>query len=95
VTTSIAQSIGLDDISVRSSASGARTVAARGTPDATGQVVSIGKRLSENLTVAWEQGLTVATNALRIEYSLTSSLSVRAEAGTVSGLGLFYRKSFE
>jgi len=95
VTTSIAQSMGLDDISVRSSAAGARTVSARGTPDATGQVVSIGKRLSENLTVAWEQGLTVATNALRIEYSLTTSLSVRAEAGTVSGLGLFYRKSFE
>ena len=95
MTTSIAESMGLDDISVRSSASGARTVATRGTPDATGQVVSIGKRLSENLTVAWEQGLTVATNALRIEYNLTSSLSVRAEAGTVSGLGLFYRKSFE
>jgi len=87
--------MGLDDISVLSSAAGARTVAARGTPDATGQVVSIGKRLSENLTVAWEQGLTVATNALRIEYNLTTSLSVRAEAGTVSGLGLFYRKSFE
>jgi translocation and assembly module TamB len=95
VTTSIAQSMGLDDISVRSSASGARTVAARGTPDATGQVVSIGKRLTDKLSVAWEQGLTVATNALRIEYALTTSLSVRAEAGTVSGLGLFYRRNFE
>jgi translocation and assembly module TamB len=94
VTTSIAQSMGLDDISVRSSAGTARSAVRGGTPDATGQVVSIGKRLSENLTVAWEQGLTVATNALRIEYSLTNSLSVRAEAGTVSGLGLFYRKSF-
>jgi autotransporter translocation and assembly factor TamB len=86
--------MGLDDISIRSSAGTARTAARTGTPDATGQVVAVGKRLSENLTVAWETGLTVATNALRIEYSLTSSLSVRAEAGTVSGLGLFYRKSF-
>ena len=94
VTTSIAQSMGLDDISIRSSAGTARTAARTGTPDTTGHVVSIGKRLSEHLTVAWEQGLTVATNALRIEYSLTQSLSVRAEAGTVSGLGLFYRKSF-
>ena len=93
VTTSIAQSMGLDDISFKSGTVPARNVA-RGTPDATGQVVSIGKRLSENLTVAWEQGLTVATNALRIEYALSSTLSVRAEAGTVSGLGLFYRKSF-
>ena len=94
VTTSIAQSMGLDDISFKSGTVPARNVA-RGAPDATGQVVSIGKRLSENLTVAWEQGLTVATNALRIEYSLTSTLSVRAEAGTVSGLGLVYRRSFE
>jgi translocation and assembly module TamB len=94
VTASIAQSIGLDDISVKSGTVAARNVA-RGTPDATGQVVSIGKRLSENLTVAYEQGLTVATNALRIEYALSSTLSVRAEAGTVSGLGLVYRRTFE
>ncbi len=85
MTASIAQSIGLDDISVKSGTVAARN-AARGTPDATGQVVSIGKRLSEKLTVAYEQGLTVATNALRIEYALSSTLSVRAEAGTVSGL---------
>ena len=93
VTASIAQSFGLDDISLKSGTAPARN-APRGTPDATGQVVSIGKRLNEHLTVAWEQGLTVATNALRIEYSLTSTLSVRAEAGTVSGVGLFYRKNF-
>ena len=94
VTASIAQSIGLDDISVKSGTVAARN-AARGTPDATGQVVSIGKRLSEKLTVAYEQGLTVATNALRIEYALSSTLSVRAEAGTVSGFGLVYRRNFE
>jgi translocation and assembly module TamB len=94
VTTSIAQSIGLDDISVRSGAAPARNVAG-GTPGVTGQVVSIGKRISENLTIAWEQGLTVATNALRVEYALSNSLSLRAEAGTVSGLGVYYRKNFE
>jgi translocation and assembly module TamB len=94
MTASIAQSMGLDDISVKSGTVAARN-AARGTPDATGRVVSIGKRLSENLTVAYEQGLTVATNALRIEYALSSTLSVRAEAGTVSGLGLVYRRNFE
>ena len=94
VTTTFAQSIGLDDISFRSGTVAARG-AARGTPDATGQVVSIGKRLNERLSVAWEQGLTVATNALRVEYALSNSLSVRAEAGTVSGVGLFYRRSFE
>jgi translocation and assembly module TamB len=94
MTASIAQSMGLDDISVKSGTVAARN-ATRGTPDAAGRVVSIGKRLSENLTVAYEQGLTVATNALRIEYALSSTLSVRAEAGTVSGLGLVYRRNFD
>ena len=37
----------------------------------------------------------VTTNALRVEYALSNSLSVRAEAGTVSGVGLFYRRNFE
>ena len=59
----IAQSMGLDDISFRSGTVAARN-AARGTPDTTGQVVSIGKRLNEKLTIAWEQGLTVATTGV-------------------------------
>ena len=62
---------------------------------ASGQVVSIGKRLSNRLTLVYEQGLTVATNALRLEYALSRTLTVRVEAGTVSGVGLFYRRSYD
>jgi len=95
VTATIAQSIGLDDITFKSG-TGAPTRGTTGTASsATGQVVTLGKRLNERLTVAWEQGLTVATNALRIEYALTNTLSVRAEAGTVSGVGLYYRRNFD
>ena len=94
VTASIAQSIGLDDISFKSGSASTRGATAA-PPAATGQVVTLGKRLNERLSVAWEQGLTVATNALRIEYALTNSLSVRAEAGTVSGVGLYYRRNFD
>jgi len=95
VTTSIAQSIGLDDITFRSASTTATRNATATTPTASGQVVTLGKRLNERLTVAWEQGLTVATNALRVEYALTNTLSARAEAGTVSGVGLYYRRNFE
>jgi translocation and assembly module TamB len=95
VTASIAQSIGLDDISFKSATSAPGRGTAATTPSATGQVVTLGKRLNERLTVAYEQGLTVATNALRIEYALSSTLSVRAEAGTVSGVGLYYRRNFD
>ena len=94
VTTSIAQSLGFDDVSFKS-AQGASQASARGTPDAQGQVVAVGKRLSENLAIVYEQGLTVATNALRLEYSLTGSLTLRADAGTVSGMGLYYRHTFD
>jgi translocation and assembly module TamB len=58
-------------------------------------VVSFGKRISDRLTLVYEQGLTVASNALRIEYALSRTLTLRAEAGFVSSVGLFYRRSFD
>ena len=67
----------------------------RGTSDASGQVVAVGKRLSDKLSLIYEQGLSVASNALRLEYSVSRTLTLRAEAGTVSGVGLFYRKTFD
>jgi translocation and assembly module TamB len=94
VTATIAQRLGLDDILIKSSTAGTRS-GARGAPNAEGQVLAVGKRLSENLSIAYEQGLTVATNALRLEYSVTGSLTLRAEAGTVSGVGIYYRRNFD
>jgi translocation and assembly module TamB len=93
VSTSLAQSIGVDDISIRGASGAPR--GATGTPDATGQVIAVGKRLSDRISVVYEQGLTVATNALRIEYELTRSLTLRAEAGTISGVGVYFRRSFD
>jgi translocation and assembly module TamB len=58
------------------------------------QVVVFGKRISDRLTLGYEQGLALASGALRLEYALTRTLTVRAEAGAVSALGLFYRRSF-
>jgi autotransporter translocation and assembly factor TamB len=37
----------------------------------------------------------VASNALSIEYALSRTLTLRAEAGTVSSVGLFFRRSFD
>lgn len=88
--TTLAQSVGLDDISVRSSSS-----AAGDSGSGTGnQVVAVGKRLSDRLYVVYEQGLSVANNALKIEYALTRSITLRAEAGLISGVGIYYRRSF-
>jgi translocation and assembly module TamB len=59
------------------------------------QVVAFGKRISDRLNLVYEQGLTAATNALRIEYTLTRTLTLRAEAGVVSSLGLYFRRTFD
>ncbi|MFO1322991.1 MAG: translocation/assembly module TamB domain-containing protein [Burkholderiales bacterium] len=88
ITTQIANSIGLDDISVRETGSSV----VGGT---TGQVVSFGKRISDRLSLVYEQGLTVATNALRLEYALSRSLTLRAEAGTVSSFGIYFRRTYD
>lgn len=87
LTTTIANRLGLDDISFRESSTSA-------TGGASGQVVALGKRISDRLTVVYEQGLTVATNALRIEYALSQTLTLRAEAGTVSSVGIFFRRVY-
>ena len=88
ITTQIANTIGLDDISVR----GSDAAVTGGTST---QVVAFGKRITDRLTLVYEQGLTVASNALRIEYALSRTLTLRAEAGTVSSVGLFFRRSFD
>ena len=94
VSATIAQRIGLDDISFKS-VSGAPRGGAPGAPGTESQVVAVGKRLSDRLSIVYEQGLTIATNALRVEYELTRSLTLRADAGTVGGIGLYFRRSFD
>jgi len=88
LTTTLANSIGLDDISLRERSNAVIS----GT---TSQVVAFGKRINDRLTLVYEQGLTVANNALRIEYALTRSLTLRAEAGVISSLGLYFRRSYD
>ena len=36
-----------------------------------------------------------ASSALKVEYALTRNVTVRAETGTVSGLGIQYNRSFD
>src|SRR4029434_8934970 len=90
LTTEIAQTLGLDDISVRSGGIGNTGVA--GT---TGQVIGFGKRITDRLTLGYEQGLSLASNAVRLEYALSNTLTLRAEAGVVSGVGIYYRRTYE
>ncbi len=80
----IAKAFGLDEISLR------------GSGEVADRVVAVGKRLSDRLYISYEQGLgTVASQLVKLDFSLTQRLAVRAETGTSSGIGLFYRFSWD
>lgn len=80
----LARTFGLDEISLR------------GTSDVETRVVAFGKRLSDKVYVSYEQGLgTVASNLVKLDYSFSRRWSVRAQTGTSSGGGLFYRFSWD
>ncbi|MBC7781952.1 MAG: translocation/assembly module TamB domain-containing protein, partial [Proteobacteria bacterium] len=81
ITRRIADALGLDDVGV----SGSSAIA--------GQVVTVGKRLSDRVYIAYEQAVTTATNLLRIDFELHRFVTLRAEAGAVSGFGIFYTRS--
>nr|MCU0951782.1 translocation/assembly module TamB domain-containing protein [Burkholderiaceae bacterium] len=105
LTTQLARRLGIDDISLRSSdgayagsllprSSVAGTV--RGTGGtAAGDIVSIGKRLSDNITVSYEQALAGTASLVQISYQLTQRLSVLARAGTENALDLVYSFAFD
>ena len=81
-------SIGLDEFSVGQRATGT------GVDAVEGQVVTVGKRLTDRLYIAYDQGLTIATNALRIEYVLSRFFTVSAFTGTTSGVALNFRRNW-
>ncbi|MBK6803616.1 MAG: translocation/assembly module TamB domain-containing protein [Betaproteobacteria bacterium] len=89
-TTTMARQFGLDDVSFRS-----QTALTAGGQAVANAVVAFNKRLNDRLSLVYEQGITVATNVLRLEYTLTQSITLRAETGTASGLGIAYRRSFD
>ena len=79
-----ARAFGLDEISLR------------GSGEVGDRVVAVGKRLSDRLYVSYEQGLGLMASALvKLDLALTERWSVRAETGTSSGVGMFYRFSWD
>lgn len=84
LTQKVANSLGLDELAVRSSSEIATSV------------VAVGKRLSDKLLVTYEHGLgTAAENLVKLDYALTRRVSLRAETGSTTGLGVFYRLAWD
>ena len=80
----LAKSFGLDEISFR------------GTGEVQDRAIALGKRLSDKVYISYEQGLgTVTSSLVKLDYALSRRWSLRAETGTSSGWGVFYRFSWD
>ena len=80
----IARRFGLDEISLR------------GTGEVQDRVVAVGKRLSDRLYISYEQGLgATASQLVKLDFSLTYRIALRAETGTSSGGGILFRYSWD
>ncbi|WPB56626.1 translocation/assembly module TamB domain-containing protein [Xylophilus sp. GOD-11R] len=82
----VAKKLGLDEIGFKGPGSGNNASAA---------ALTFGKRLSQNLYVTYEAGLSGAVGSLYIFYDLTRRLTLRGQAGsTKNGLDLIYTLMF-
>ncbi|MCX9158232.1 translocation/assembly module TamB domain-containing protein [Niveibacterium sp. 24ML] len=59
-----------------------------------GQVLLIGKRLTQNINLSFEQSLSGGETLVKLSYALTRTLSLVARAGTDNALDLQYNISF-
>ncbi|HEY8120594.1 MAG TPA: translocation/assembly module TamB domain-containing protein [Myxococcota bacterium] len=85
----VARIVGLDEISLRSTGESASA-------EASDRAVALGKRLSDKFYVEYEYGLEAASHLVRLHYTLTRALSVRAEtSGDAANLGVNFRKSWD
>jgi translocation and assembly module TamB len=90
-TRQIARSLGLDDISFSTMSTGVGT----GSGTLGTNVVAFGKRLSDRLYLLYEQAIAGTGSVVKLDYMLTRSISLRAEAGTRTGGSINYRYSFD
>ena len=68
----------------------------RGSSELAGNVVALGKRYSDNIYISFEQAISTTTEYLvKLDYALTQRVSLRGQTGTTSGVGVFYRYSWD
>jgi translocation and assembly module TamB len=61
---------------------------------ATGQIVSVGKRLSANLMLSYEQALNATGSVVKLTANLSRNLSVVGRAGSDNALDVFWNYRF-
>ena len=83
-TAPLAHALNVDEVGLRS-----------GDASTQQQFVTIGKRISDRVYLAFDQGLGGAESLLRLEMTLTQRIALRAQAGRTGSFGLFYRYAWD
>ena len=84
--TSLMESLGLDELSLSGSG---------GDSGATGATVTLGKRLSNDFYVAYESGLAGTMGVFTIFYDLSRNLTLRARTGEQSAIDLIWTLRYD
>lgn len=100
ITGSLAQALGLDQIALTQSSTttGPRSqvvTSSNNTTTVGGQVVSVGKRLSSNALLTYEQGVAGATSVVKLTWNLTRHLALIGSTGTEQAVDVRYVFSFK
>jgi translocation and assembly module TamB len=85
VTDKISQALGVDELSIRQV----------GSDPLTGQIGTIGKRLSKEAYISYEQGLAAAAGVTKLTYALTPKITLVARAGMDNAIDVLYSLSFD
>jgi translocation and assembly module TamB len=103
----VARSLGIDELSIRSGQTGSgsllpnRGVAGALRGDASsattvaGEIVTIGKRFSDSLSVSYEQAISGTSRVAQLSYRLSNRLSLVGRAGTDNAVDLVYTFAFD
>lgn len=78
----VARRFGLDEFSIGASTSGLTDP----------QVVSLGKAISESITVGYEQSLSTADSIVKLTWQFSRRWSVVARGGTINGASVLFNK---
>jgi translocation and assembly module TamB len=70
------------------------TVAGRTGQPAAADVVTVGKRLNDNLHLSYEQGLASAEGAIKLAYRISRRFEILARGGYLPGVDAVYRWTF-
>lgn len=76
-------------------AAGLEEVSLKGAGNLESTILTLGKRISSRAYLSYEQGLTGSEALVKINYTLTRRLSLRAQAGTTPAIDVFYTFSFD